>query len=335
MPDLRRVASAIFLLACASLPAAAEMPAEGMFHASKACPALQSIRKNTNPGEVMTQAGGSYRIIAKNQKKPTYFRLEMPGAAPLERWVPAACGSVEQASAAAPAPAPKDKTSAAPAAQRSASYVLAITWQPAFCEGSSRKRECRSQTGSRFDATHFTLHGLWPQPGTNIYCGVSSADRQAATGGRWADLPRLALSLATQREVDKAMPGSQSFLDRYEWTKHGTCMGGDAEAYYQSAFRVLSAINGSPVQQLFAGNIGREVTARDIRDSFDQAFGPGAGERVRVACRDDGGRRLISEITIGLRGDVGGGGPVPGLILASSPTDAGCPSGVVDPVGLQ
>ena len=93
----------------------------------------------------------------------------------------------------------------------------------------------------------------------------------------------------------------------------------------------------SPVQELFASSIGREVTAPDIRDRFDQALGPGAGEREREreACRDDCSRCLISEITIGLRGDVTGGMLVPGLILASSPTDVGCPAGILDPVGPQ
>jgi len=77
------------------------------------------------------------------------------------------------------------------------------------------------------------------------------------------------------------------------------------------------------------------VSVAEIRARFDQAFGPGAGERVRVACRDDGGRRLIAELTIGLRGYISSGIPVADLIRASSPTDPGCPGGVVDAVGLQ
>jgi ribonuclease T2 len=132
------------------------------------------------------------------------------------------------------------------------------------------------------------------------------------------------------------MPGSQSFLDRYEWTKHGTCYPTrKPETYYRDSLRVLDAVNGSPVRDLLARSIGREVTAEQIRASFDEAFGAGAGERVRVACRDDGGRRLIAELTIGLRGDITGGTPVRDLIMASGPTDSGCPSGIVDPVGRQ
>ena len=41
-------------------------------------------------------------------------------------------------------------------------YVLAASWQPSFCETKPDKDECESQTGDRFDATHFAIHGLWP-----------------------------------------------------------------------------------------------------------------------------------------------------------------------------
>lgn len=317
------------LLLAVVAPVWAESPAEGLFTAEKACPALQSIRKETNPGGVMTAPGARYAIIARNRKTPTHYRIEVPGADPPERWVEAGCGTAAVQAKAAGAAEPVT-------GQRAASYVLAISWQPAFCEGSPRKRECRSQNPQRFDASHFTLHGLWPQPGTNVYCGVGEAERRAATQGRWGDLPRLTLTPATQSAVERAMPGSQSFLDRYEWVKHGTCYPvREAEAYYRDSFRLLDAINASPVRDLLARNIGRQIRTSEIRARFDEAFGTGAGERVRVACRDDGSRRLIVELTIGLRGDIPGGTPLPDLIRASGPTGPGCPGGVVDPVGLQ
>ena len=326
MARIRRGLAAALLLVCGSLHAAAEMPAEGEFIATSACPALLSIRKETNPGDVVTRPGARYAILAKNRKKPTHYRIGVPEADPPERWVEVRCGTIELA----------DVPGKAQPARSGPSYVLAISWQPAFCEGNARKRECRSQTGSRFDATHFTLHGLWPQPGTNIYCGVSEAERRAATEGRWRDLPRLPLSLATERQLSEVMPGGQSYLDRYEWVKHGTCHPArDPETYYRDSLRLMAAINESPVRDLFAASIGRELTVSEIRARFDEAFGPGAGERVRLACRDDGRRRLIAELTIGLRGDVSGETAVSDLILASPPTDEGCPGGIVDPVGLQ
>lgn len=336
---------AALLFAAGALPAAAEMPADGTFTATKACPALQSIRKETNPGAVLTEPGTAYAIIAQNRKKPTHYRIDVPGAEPPERWVEAGCGTAEALKPARPAtqenaPEAQAAEGQSPSTQtpagRGPSYVLAISWQPAFCEGSPRKRECRSQRENRYDASHFSLHGLWPQPGTNIYCGVSAAERDAATQGRWGDLPRLRLTPTTQAAMEKSMPGSQSFLDRYEWVKHGTCYPRrEAEAYYRDSLRLLEAVNASPVRELFARSVGREVSTTEIRARFDQAFGKGAGERVRVACRDDGRRRLIVELTLGLRGDIPAGAPLGQLMLASGPTDAGCPGGVVDAVGPQ
>jgi ribonuclease T2 len=215
-------------------------------------------------------------------------------------------------------------------------YVLALSWQPAFCEGNERKRECKSMTGGRFDATHLSIHGLWPQPGTNVYCGVSQELIAADKQGRWRDIPEPRISLATRDALELMMPGTQSLLDRHEWIKHGTCYrGGDAEAYFFDTARLAADINKSPAQGFLAANIGRRVSTAAIRSAFDEAFGPGVGERVRVACDDDDGRQLVVELTIGLRGDISAGTPVSALILASNPTDPGCPGGIIDPVGLQ
>lgn len=215
-------------------------------------------------------------------------------------------------------------------------YVLALSWQPAFCEGNERKRECKSMTGGRFDATHLSIHGLWPQPGTNVYCGVSQAVVAADKQGRWRDIPEPKVSLATRDALELMMPGTQSLLDRHEWIKHGTCYrDGDAEAYFFDTARLAADINTSPVQAFLAANIGKRVSTADIRAVFDEAFGLGAGERVRVACDNDDGRQLVVELTIGLRGDISAGTPVSRLILASNPTDPGCPGGIVDAVGLQ
>ncbi len=132
------------------------------------------------------------------------------------------------------------------------------------------------------------------------------------------------------------MPGTLSLLERHEWIKHGTCYpGSGAEQYYKDSIRIMQAINSSKVQELVAARVGRTVSGQQIRQAFDELFGAGAGERLRVACNTDGNRTLIVEITLGLRGDISSGADVGELIRASAPTDAGCPSGIIDPVGLQ
>lgn len=217
-----------------------------------------------------------------------------------------------------------------------AQYVLAVSWQPAFCEGRSRLPECRSQTDSRFDASHFTLHGLWPQPRSKAYCGVSENDIRKDKKRRWRDLPWDRLDQATWRQLQQVMPGTRSGLHKHEWIKHGTCYDGTgADEYFADALHLMDRLNSSEVQELFAARIGEELNGDQIRAAFDSSFGPGAGDRVRISCKNDNGRRLIVELTIGLSGTISSASKLSELIAASSPTQAGCPSGVVDAVGLQ
>lgn len=311
--------------------ARADEPMDGTFLAARACDALVSIRKETNPGRVITAPGRSYRLLARNQKKATHFRIDVPGAAPPERWVPADCGRVVPPAASqtpAPEAAPKPK-------QPSLSYVLALSWQPAFCETNQKKPECRLQRGTRYDANYLSLHGLWPQPSSRAYCDVPAAVRSASEGGRWKDIPTLDLRLSTRADLETMMPGSKSQLERHEWAKHGSCYPAEPEAYFADSIRLLKAVNASPVAELLMSSVGRRVTAADIRAAFDQGFGAGAGNRVRIACKDDGNRRLIAEITIGLKGDIPGGSSLSELIMAADPVAPGCPAGLLDPAGPQ
>jgi len=220
------------------------------------------------------------------------------------------------------------------AAAERPSFTLAVSWQPAFCEGHGGLPECRSQSPLRFDADHFSLHGLWPQPKEKAYCGVPTWQAEASRQGDWQRLPQPSLSEATRRNLDRAMPGTMSALDRHEWLKHGTCSSFDAETYYQVSLRLLDELNGSSVRDLLVSRRGMSLSAEEIRRAFDEAFGEGAGLRVRLACVEDGERRLIVELTLGLGGDPSQQGLGP-LLLASSPTDQGCPGGTIDRPGLQ
>jgi ribonuclease T2 len=216
-----------------------------------------------------------------------------------------------------------------------AAYVLALSWQPAFCERQAAKPECRSQQDGRIDTRQWSLHGLWPQPGTRIYCGVEPATIEADKQGRWRELPAPRISEALWRRLQVAMPGTVSSLHRHEWIKHGTCMDGEIDNYYALSLDLVEAVNRSAVGRLAGERLGQHVSVEEIRAAFDRSFGRGAGERVRLACDQDGDRRLIAEITIGLAGKVGEGGDIAAAILAARPTDPGCPGGVIDEAGSQ
>jgi ribonuclease T2 len=334
------VTAAIFAMALVS-SAFAQVKMEGSFKASQACPAVASIKKGANPGNVSVAAGTAYRLLGKNKDLATHYWIEVPGAAPAQRWVAIACGSTDGSAQIAPAPStgavvntPKGTVKPKPKPQGSKDgvpfYVLALSWEPAFCEAKPEKPECKSMTASDAAATRFSLHGLWPQPRRNVFCGVDAAVAALDDQHQWDKLPEPQLTPATRAALDKVMPGTQSLLQRHEFIKHGTCYpGGSAEQYFSDGSRLANAVNNSAVGTFMAANVGKTIQTTDLRAKFDEAFGQGAGDRVRVSC-DKQGR--IGEITIGLKGDIPAGTDIAKLIAASESTDAGCPAGLVDPV---
>ncbi len=331
MVSIFRLVFAILLCLPACSFVLAQVNLDGSFVAAMTCPAVQSIKKKTNPGQVSVAVGQSYVLLGKNRDRASHYRIVVPGAQPEMRWVAVECGSATGDVAHVP-PVPKIGTTNQNVGDF---YILALSWQPAFCEGHGDKTECKFASADDFEAKNFALHGLWPQPRSNVLCGVNETDKALDDNHRWEKLPAPAMTFATKSALDMVMPGTQSYLERHEYTKHGTCYPGTSDQYFRDSVRLTEAVNASPVQALVSANIGKTIKTTDLRAAFDEAFGVGAGLRVRVACGRDGDRMLISEITIGLKGDIAGGASMGNLMLASTPTDAGCPAGILDPVGRQ
>src|SRR6266536_5805604 len=144
---------AVGVVAIVSFPATAEVALKGSLTATKDCPALQSIKKATNPGDIKLVVGQVYDVIAQNAETATHYRVRVGDAAPPERWVGIDCGTYQGTVA-----------GGGGGSGGAAEAVLALSWQPSFCETHSSKPECAAETAASFEATHFTLHGLWPQP---------------------------------------------------------------------------------------------------------------------------------------------------------------------------
>ena len=335
------------VLLCLWPLAAAAEPVAGSLSAERDCPAGISTKHQENPGGVHLVPGETYPVVARNRPQPTHYLLRIESARPKERWVEVACGRFTAPLSALPQPGDSPADVSAPAELQSgpppvppvtantggmaAQYVLAASWQPAFCETRPRRPECVGQTPDRADARQFSLHGLWPQPMGRAYCGVTSADREAAESGHWQQLPSPELSPSTRQALEQAMPGTKSDLERHEWAKHGTCDGTNADTYFRRAIALLGQLNGSAVQRLFAANIGKRLRAEEVRAAFDSAFGPGSGERVRLECDPDG---LITELRIGLKGPIADGAALGELIRAAPTRTLGCRGGWVDRAGV-
>lgn len=309
----------------ASVTAEAEVLLEGYFIARKVCPAFQSIKQETNPGNAQTEIARAYDLHSKNAEVASHFLVEFPGVQPSRRWVAVSCG---QHVVLAGKPGPGEGGAK--------SYVLAVSWQPGFCETKPEKPECVSMTPERFDATHFSLHGLWPQPRSNVYCNVAQAQITLDEDRRWNELDPLELTPETRASLDVVMPGTMSGLHRHEWVKHGSCYGdGSPEKYFRDSLALIDALNASGVQDLFETNIGQDITTAAISTAFSAGFGLEAGERVKFMCNGDQGRTLITEMQLQLRGTISENPDLGELLLAGSRVGRVCSAGVIDPAGFQ
>jgi ribonuclease T2 len=232
-------------------------------------------------------------------------------------------------------------------APNSIENVLAVSWEPSFCitaDGSGRP-ECRTLTADRFDATHFTLHGLWPDDldDTDIFPCYCDRGAPRSCRGSLRREARIEISQGVLDDLSVVMPGVMSGLHLHEWTKHGSCYeddksgadaGADPDEYFADSIALMAQLNDSPVRTLFAENLGETLTRGEIEAAFDEAFGAGAGERVLIRCNSGN----ISALWINLEGDITPESDLAGLILAAPPASAstgtrGCGGGRVVEVG--
>jgi len=337
---------------------------QGTFTALKDCEATKALRQD-NPGNIRISVGETYRFFNTNKEPPTHYLIDIPDApATNRRWVDIDCGDLNVDSNIAKDANGDKKTESSRKTQSyrktknqtqtiepdSIENVLAASWQPTFCatnRGASKK-ECQSQTANRPDATQFSIHGLWPDDLNDkdifpCYCGdgkpVSCRTKQKA-----AKIITLSDNLWNQLEI--VMPGVQSGLHLHEWSKHGTCYedfisgddnGADAEEYYAETVSLINDLNASEVRELFVANLGKELTLKEVKSSFDKSFGKRAGDRVFMNCSRIKGKDYISELWISLAGAISVDSDFKTLIQNAPTTDSSsnrrpCYSGIVSRV---
>ncbi|MGD1712582.1 ribonuclease T2 [Dapis sp. BLCC M172] len=288
------------------------------------CEAYTSFRKQTEP--ITLEPGKVYQVLGLNKESGDYFYIKVDGKS---KWVNKNCGQFN------PSGEIRDEKISKTAENKTVEncpdegcaekYVFAISWQPSFCQTMQYKPECISQTADRYDATNFTLHGLWPD--RLDYCGVSDEDINDDKQREWDDLPPLDLDRETTSELAKVMPSKRSYLHRHEWIKHGTCDGRDEDTYFDIALDLLNEVNTSEVQYLFEANIGKRITQSQIETAFDNSFGDGAGKSVKIRCKNG----LISELQIKMRRPLVGEKLADVLVPTSGRS---CDSVIVDAAGF-
>lgn len=179
-------------------------------------------------------------------------------------------------------------------------WVLALSWEPAFCETvGHRPVECQSAHEDDYAARNLVLHGLWPETGQ--YCGVSNKNQKLDKDRQWAELPETELSSPLRDELIQKMPGAASHLDRHEWIKHGSCSGLTAEAYYRLSLDLVNAAEQLETTQLLRGNVGKTITYRDLCNSLALDFGPRGPNAVKVRQKKAGDRYILVELQFALQ----------------------------------
>lgn len=208
----------------------------------------------------------------------------------------------------------------APAGASPSRYILAVEWFPSFCELQPDVPECVGPTAQ------LALHGMWPE---GEYCGVSKDVENTDRAGRWSRLPPVELSADTWAALRRAMPGTQSFLERHEWVIHGSCSGVSQEVYFSRAIALFDKVVDSGVEDLLVERAGRRLTRAEIVKAFDQAFGDGAGEKIRMSCKATSRGDIVDEFTIPLYGDAMRGESFESLLRATRQRGGGCEGGIL------
>ncbi len=321
-------------------PLYANIKLEGCLVAKQTCEALHSIRKQTNPGNVKLEPYQLYSVTGINKNKATHYQIVIPqqGKNDSKRWVRVSCGNYVSncrliaSSSTNETPLNITTNQTIPTTKNNSkykNYLLALSWEPTFCETHQQKTECKTLTSTRQDANYLSLHGLWPQPRNNAYCNVGITTKTIDRRKKWGLLEKLELSDETRKKLAIVMPGYASNLQRHEWVKHGTCYGKSAELYYQDAIRLTDTINQSEVGILLKNNIGKRVSSTEVRQAFNQAFGEGLGKKVNMRC-DKKGR--LGELWINLSGDISSDSSLSSLLKNAVNASNNCESGLVDPV---
>src|SRR5690606_26968010 len=109
----------------------------GTFTATRACALYQSKRRQPNPNGLETSVSTQYAIREAQERIDdgwAWLRVETNNAQSPLRWVSAKCGTVSELAERSSQP-----TTFCNLAGKQDSHVLAISWQPAFCENKPEK----------------------------------------------------------------------------------------------------------------------------------------------------------------------------------------------------
>lgn len=285
---MKKIILTAFAVAWCSTNALASEKVDGTFEAVRDCEAYTSFKKGSNPGLVKLHAGEVYEAVEVN-KAPDWdwIRVSVGAANGDLRWVAKGCGyaNIEPPS---PTPGPGSQPACSTPNQYD-SYVLALSWQPGFCEHPPHpdKPECAAMEKDKISISHLTLHGLWPNKNE---CGTRYGD--------CSDTP-LDLTEDTVAEMAPWMPNFYFSMDfaTHEWSKHGTCQERDDDTYFLLAKDILQRVDKSAIGSYLRDSIGETINTDEYRQYIEDNLGKEVADRMQLVCSK---KKYLQEIRINL-----------------------------------
>ena len=318
MPRHTATAAALLLVFTAFGCSASES-ANGSFTATKSCEAFSSFAKQSNPGAQKVVPGTAYTVREINKVDYDWIRVEVPGAQPSLRWVRKECGTPELGEQLSKAQRGGDNASGGSCsiANKQDSYLLAITWQPGFCEHvkyNGKKPECDAMNGGTLQAKNLNLHGLWPN--------------KKECGNNYGSCKGEQFSLK-QETIDKVAPWMPNFFyertfGAYEWNKHGKCQSLPPDEYFIKAVSAVRVVNDSEVGKIVLGSVGKSFRLNDFFDRVKTRYGAQVAGSITLVCTQ---RKYLQEIRVSLPLELNTDGELPQLVgkaLPASTRAVGC-----------
>ena len=182
-------------------------------------------------------------------------------------------------------------------------YLLALTFESAFCDdGNQQRRQCRALDEATLRSTPLVLHGLWPE------------NLQPETYPHDCSAERLQLSAAVRARLERWMPGIEAGLQHHEWRKHGSCTGLDPNTYFTLSLDLTERVDKALGPALLA-NAGRTIDAATLRAAVS-TVDPGLAQSLVLMCKnlrsnDPAKRRrsYLYEVRVCVDNDGPGGAP--------------------------
>ena len=135
-------------------------------------------------------------------------------------------------------------------------YVLSLSWSPNWCATTGDQRGSEQCDPSR--DLGWVVHGLWPQyeDGWPSYCKTAV---------------RAPSRSMTAAQADLFGTGGAAW---YQWKKHGSCAGIEAEVYYDLVRKAFGAVNRPEVFRKLTNSV--RLPASVVEEAFLQANPRGA-----------------------------------------------------------